>query len=100
MTVEALFALNQQRPLLSVEKRQPRDHLQAVRVLEAASGGRGGGRLAVGGWQHLRLTSLHCCRGRSTDRLSCRLPSRGQACADLCRGRQVECRRWGRRQGR
>ena len=27
ITAEALFALNQQRPLLSVEKRQPRDHL-------------------------------------------------------------------------
>ena len=31
-TVKALFALNQQRPLLSVEKRQPRDHLRTARV--------------------------------------------------------------------
>ena len=40
-TVEALFALNQQRPLLSVEKRQPRDHLRTAWVLGAAGCGRG-----------------------------------------------------------
>ena len=51
ITAEALFALNQQRPLLSVEKRQPRDHLWRDRSRRWA-GGRVGWRCAVAGAAH------------------------------------------------
>ena len=78
ITAEALFALNQQRPLLSVEKRQPRDHLWRDRSRRWA----GGGGESDGGVQsQVQLTRLRCCKGRSTGRLSCREPSRGRACA-------------------